>query len=76
MDIKSIPLVNGCYIDKNSNMFKVRLLSYSGHRLGHIALEDTLGKVSTLSFEKWQNLRLIPCCRSSNELQKSPSLSL
>ena len=76
MNIEQAPIVNGCYIDERSNMFKVRMVSYSGPEVSRIVFEDTLGNMKALKFSTWQGLHLIPCCQSSNELQQNPSFSL
>ena len=75
MNVEPAPVVNGCYIDERSNMFKVRMVSYSGPEVSRIVFEDTRGNMNALNFSKWQGLHLIPCCQSSNDLQQNPSFS-
>ena len=70
MKREPVPIVNGCYIDGRSNMFKVRMVSYSGLEVNRIVFEDVLGNLNALNINKWQGLHLIPCCQSSNDLKQ------
>lgn len=70
MDANLIPVVNGCYLDKNYEMFKVRMLGYFEKKVAHIVIEDTSGNVKYVNFNGWRNMCLIPCCMSSTSVQK------
>ena len=70
MDNELYPVVNGCYLDMNSEMFKVRMLGYLGKDVNSIIIEDTSGNVKSLNLNSWKNMHLIPCCVSSPTLQK------
>jgi len=68
VDTKLYPVVNGCYLDKNSEMFKVRMLGYIGDQLNHIVIEDTSGSIKSVDIQDWIGMHLTPCCISSSTI--------
>lgn len=69
MDRDFFPVVNGCYINGNNEMFKVRMLVLSGNNIRRVTMEDMFGNLRTMSMNSWQNLHLIPCCKTSNHIR-------
>lgn len=67
------PIVNGVYLGKNSEMFKVKMLAYTGENINNILIEDTAGNVKSLNFNSWQNMRLLPCCMASPTIERRSS---
>lgn len=67
MSFQSLPIINGCYLDLNNEMFKVKMVSYYGKDIKDVIIEDTFGNVKSMDIKNWRNLRLIPCCYSGNE---------
>lgn len=67
MSFQSLPIINGCYLDTNNEMFKVRMVSYYGKNIKEIVIEDTYGNIRSMDISNWRNLRLIPCCYSGSE---------
>ncbi len=61
------PIVDACYLDLHNNMFKVRMLSYSGNQIKSVVIEDTLGRINSLDLKQWQDLPLFPCCYTGSE---------
>ena len=70
MDEQISPEINCCYIDMRQRMFKVKMLGYLQEEISRIVIEDTNGMVQALDIQKWQSMQLIPCCKSSNEIQQ------
>lgn len=67
MACQSRPIINGCYLDQSSTMFKVRMLEYYGKDIKEVIIEDTNGNIKSMNIKNWQNLKLIPCCYSSSD---------
>lgn len=60
------PIVNGCYLSGNSEMFKVLLVSYANTQATSVLVEDIQGGVHKLDLDTWQELRPVPFCLSTN----------
>jgi len=70
MTLYSRPIVNACYLGRNSEMFKVRFLSYFGEQIKEVVVEDIRGNVNTVDIDSWQNQKLIPFCYSGNDINQ------
>jgi len=69
VDEKLTPEVNGCYLDMHRRMFKVRMLCYLNKNVSSVMIEDTNGNIKSLNIKSWQNMKLIPCCKTSSEIR-------
>ena len=70
----SSPIIDGCYLNHDSSMIKVRMVSYAGDSIKEVVVEDTFGNIKSMDFYNWQTLKLIPCCYVGKEsLVSSPA---
>ena len=68
---KNYPEVNECYLDRSRGMLKVRMVGYQNKVVCSVVVEDTLGNIKSLNINHWQNMQLIPCCKTSNNIRRT-----
>lgn len=66
MDDNPLPIVDGCYIDNQGSMFKVKLVELQAGLPVSILMEDLYSKLHRISLNQWLRKPMIPCCMTRN----------